>query len=46
MGKDSLIVEDFSMVEDAFTVKDIQVKGLQRVSAASVFAALPIEIGA
>lgn len=34
-----------SVYADAFTVSDIEVEGLQRVSAGTVFSALPVDIG-
>ena len=35
----------FSAFSESFTVDDIRIEGLQRVSAGSVFAALPLEVG-
>ena len=44
--EDSRIAEDSPTIKDFFAVEDIQVKGLQRVSAATVFTALPFAVGA
>ena len=35
----------FSVSSESFNVDDIRIEGLQRVSAGSVFAALPLEVG-
>ena len=40
-----LCVTSYSHIATAFVVADIRVEGLQRVSAGTVFSALPIEVG-